>query len=101
MVNLISSLLEELLLAVGSEEIARVPSTLRDQSHQEAAEESHQRQVARQQSHINGTSKVCKLAENSLFERGHHRKSLGIEITMLEQARVIASHKYIGLEKYQ
>ena len=42
MVNLISSLLEELPLAVGSEEIARVPSTLRDQSDQVAAEESHQ-----------------------------------------------------------
>ena len=45
MVNLISSLLEELPLAVGSEEIARVPSTLRDQSHQEAAEESQQRHI--------------------------------------------------------
>ena len=51
MVNLISSLFEELPLAVGSEEIARVPSTLRDQSHQEAAEESHQRQVAVEESH--------------------------------------------------
>ena len=45
MVNLISSLLEELPLAVGSEEIARVPSTLRDQSDQVAAEESHQRHI--------------------------------------------------------
>ena len=51
MVNLISSLLEELPLAVGSEEIARVPSTLRDQSDQVAAEESHQRQVAAEESH--------------------------------------------------
>ena len=51
MVNLISSLLEELPLAVGSEEIARVPSTLRDQSDQVAAEESHQRQVAPEESH--------------------------------------------------
>ena len=96
MVNLISSLLEELPLAVGSEEIARVPSTLRDQSDQVAAEESHQGQVAAaDQSHINVTSKVCKLAGNSFFERGHHRKSLGIEITMLEQAQVIASPRYI------
>ena len=88
MVNLISSLLEELPLAVGSEEIARVPSTLRDQSDQVAAEESstaHQKSASWQR---------------TLFERGHRRKSLGIEITMLEQAQVIVSPKCIGLEKF-
>ena len=45
----------------------------------------------------NVTSNVCNVAEKtspnsriiSFFSRGHHRKSLGIEITMLEQAMVI------------
>ena len=86
MINLIASLLEQLPLVAWAGEIPSVPSTLRYQRHQQLHITRHQRHIKRLQC---GGENITELSYNFFFSRGHHRKSLGIEITMLEQAMVI------------
>ena len=81
MVNLVARLLEELPLVAGGEEIAGMPPTLRYQRHHTVTVTSAlyiKRLQCGEKSHRN--------LLRFLMQRGHHRKSSGIEITMKDRA---------------